>query len=339
MRNDLLGIPIYQAVTSDLINLATNENFYSQWTDLINKDIKSLIDITSLHSYGTSEHLNLISSYAKYLDVQPNQILCAPGSDSLISLLINSLTFKNVLTLEPDFFRYSEVSTVLQRENIKVNIDGDVYDNIIKIVEEQQIELLIISNPNNPLGIIHKREDLVKVLDNTNCYVVIDEAYAEYQQATISDLISRYDNLIVLRTLSKAWGLANLRVGFVITNAKLILFLKAIQGPFVLNDISSEIAAIALKHKYTVQTLIEETIKQREVFIKFLSKFNFNKVYESSANFVYIDTDDALHIKEELLGHGIAVSYFKPSGIRITIGNKLQMTTLIKALKSILEGN
>ena len=210
MREDLKDMKIYRAPTDDILNLGNNENYNGQWNDILAPELTEIIISTSLCKYGPDLQFELLDSYSKYIDVNYQKILCGPGADSLIPLLVNALVDKTMLSLTPDFFRYDNVARVARIKNIKVINDENCYQNIIEECQKNEVELVILSNPNNPLGTTHSRANLVEILDNTNCFVVIDEAYAEFGDCSIVDLLDNYPNLIILRTLSKAFCIAGL---------------------------------------------------------------------------------------------------------------------------------
>ncbi|MDL2211938.1 aminotransferase class I/II-fold pyridoxal phosphate-dependent enzyme [Erysipelotrichaceae bacterium OttesenSCG-928-M19] len=339
MRNDLKSVQRYIAPPQDIINLANNENYNSRYFNLLKKEFTDELKNTPLIQYGPATHEHLVEQYAKYIKKDYSQIMSAPGSDSLIAVLINALTTKSVLVIEQDFFRYQQVAKILNREIITIKNNENLYQEIVRQSMQNNVELIFLSNPNNPLGIRHDTNELLHILKNTNCYVVIDEAYYEYQKQTMIDFIEEYDRLIILRTMSKAWGLAGLRVGFAITNKKLIDYLLAIQGPFTLSSLNANLATCTLKKQEIMQEDVIKTINEKQKLINFLNNYHNIKIYDSYTNFVYIEVANALEIKEKLQqNERIAIASFPNNGLRITIGNTLQMKQLYSGLKKYLKG-
>lgn len=330
MRTDLQAMPIYTPPGNQLLNLANNENFSMPWPSLLDRQMTEITARTPLFQYGNSSHTQLIGRYAEYLHLAPEQVLPAPGSDSLIPLLINALTEQTVLTFDTDFFRYGQQARILKRAHIQSPITGGI-DGLIETANTNKAELILFSNPNNPLGLAHDRAALVRLLEETVGYVAVDEAYAEYAGETVSDLTAKYPKLLVLRTMSKAWGLARLRVGFLVANAPLIQFIKAVQGPFVISDLNANIAAAALEHRDTMQASVTKTIATRNRFTAFLQAYPV-QTHPSAANFVYIQIPDAKATAAGLLEDGMAVAVFGARGLRITIGTETQMETLQNSL-------
>ncbi|MCL2568873.1 MAG: histidinol-phosphate aminotransferase family protein [Oscillospiraceae bacterium] len=334
MRKDLQGTPVYRPPGSQYLNLANNENFYATWWyEVLGGQMDDIVKALPFHQYGTASYEPLIAGYAKYLNLAPEQVLPAPGSDSLIPLLINALSEHTVLTFDVDFFRYGQFAKILKRKHVTVPTAGGV-DGLIDAAAEQQADVIFFSNPNNPLGILQKRDALVKLLDSVDCYVVIDEAYAEYANESVADLVTKYPKLLVMRTLSKAWGLARLRVGFLLADADLIQYVSAVRGPFSLSDLNANIATAALAYEHLMRASVEETIQTRTCFIEFLQAYDLT-VLPSASNFVFVQAADARAIAAQVLADGIALAAFD-SGLRITIGTLAQMERLQNSLAKYL---
>jgi histidinol-phosphate aminotransferase len=208
---------------------------------------------------------------------------------------------------------------------------------MIETVKAHEAELILFSNPNNPLGITRDMSELITLLDSVDAYVVIDEAYAEYHGESMVDLVAKYPKLLVMRTMSKGWGLARLRVGFLVANAALIQYLGAIRGPFIMSDLNANIAAAVLDHADLMHSAVAKTMAVREQFLAFLQAYKV-KVHPSGANFVYVEVPDAKAIAAGVLEDGIALAVFGEHGLRITIGTEAQMADLAQSLAKHLPG-
>ena len=330
MRADLQGSPLYKPPGSQYLNLANNENFYTAWLPVMGDKMEEIVKGVPFHQYGASSHEALVRAYANYLGVSPEQVLPAPGSDSLIPLLISALSERAVVTFDVDFFRYGQFAKILQRTHVRVPI-AEGAAGLIKASRAHEAELIMFSNPNNPLGIARDRSELVTLLEHVDSYVVIDEAYAEYHGESMVELISKYPKLLVMRTLSKGWGLARLRVGFLVADDVLIQYLNAIRGPFIMSDLNTSIAAAVLDFEDLMRASVEKTIQTREKFLSFLQAHRL-KAQPSAANFVYVDVPDAKALAAGVLEDGIALAVFGAHGLRITIGTEAQMADLEQSL-------
>ncbi len=331
MREDLKNLPVYAAPTqTDLVVLANNENAYVDWRDLLSIDTHRI----DFNHYGKSTHDALRAKYAAYVGLQVANVLPGPGSEALIPLLINALSTESVLFFSRDFFRYYEIAQVLQRKVLTSDVALGI-TGLIATAQATQPEIIMLSNPNNPLSIEFTRADLIRLLDETTAYVVIDEAYAEYGQVSVVDLVDTYPKLIVLRTLSKAWGLANLRVGFLLANSELRAYLEAVQGAFVLSDVNADLATQALSYDALVVEKINALKATRADFIAFLARKGIS-VNQSASSFVYVNISGSDRVQQELLAVGIQVNTYADQGLRITIGTPAQMTQLQQALEQII---
>jgi len=333
MRENLEEQLAYTPPTTDYLNLATNENYYINHEALMNLTLNDLMTTSRFNHYGQSDHLELKKKYANYLKISPEQILPAPGSESLIAVLLNAFVTDTLLTFDTDFFRYAEMAYVLGKNHLSVAVEKGVV-GLIEAAKSVKINLIMLSNPNNPLGIVHAEESLIELLNQTDCYVVIDEAYSEYCGKTIVHLLHKYPKLIILKTMSKGWGLAGLRVGFMIGNVDVVSYVNAVQGPFVLSDLNAFVASRVLDNEEAMRTSVEQTKKIRADFMAFLQAYDV-EVYPSEANFVYIKIDQAQKIATELLKEKVAVTA-RPDGLRITIGTKDQMEILKLNLSQLL---
>lgn len=325
MREDLKDLKLYQAPPKELTNLANNENYLLNWQEIMQDELIQILMNANLNEYGDSQHSELMMEYAKYLDILPANIVASCGSDSIIPMLVNVLITKKVITVAPDFFRYAQATKVMERQSVQIEIKDGYIDEIIKTAnEDNDIEMILLSNPNNPLGIVHKQEDLIKILNETNCYVVIDEAYQEFAEETLMSQINNYPKLIILRTLSKAFALANLRVGFAIANEELAQFLRQCLGPFTLSDLNANIATHAIKNAKIVLNKVEEIKKMRTDFQKLLDD-NGIEHFDSKANFIYIVDDNIAKLNEMLLAKNYAAAVFLPDKMRISLATPKDM--------------
>jgi len=333
MRENLEKQLAYTPPGPEYLNLETNENFFINHSVLMNLTLDQLMEQTSLSQYGQSMHTVLRERYAAYIDVKPEQVLPAPGSESLIAVLLNAFVTDTLLTFDTDFFRYSEMAHVLGKSHRSVDIEKGV-SGLIEVTKHTKVDLIMLSNPNNPLGMAHSEEGLIKLLDQVDSYVVVDEAYGEYYGKSVTHLLEKYPKLMILKTMSKAWGLAGLRVGFFVGDAELVSYVNAVQGPFVLSDLNANVASWVLEGKEAMIRTVEQTKERRANFVQFLDKYDV-KVYPSEANFVYIKTPLAKEIFNELLKEKIAVMA-RPDGLRITIGTQEQMERLKLSLMRLL---
>ncbi|MGL5041874.1 MAG: pyridoxal phosphate-dependent aminotransferase [Culicoidibacterales bacterium] len=334
MKKIIEAISLYTPPSSDDINLSMNENHHINWNDMLEQP---LLDIHKEHhysEYGAVEHQQLVEKYAQYVGLEPDNILVFSGSESAISVLITAFVEQKLMLFDPDFFRFEEVANLLEKQVIKMPLypQFDIA-NVIETINAQSVELCLFSNPNNPLGTMISAQHIIDLLEQTNAYIVVDEAYIEFSAGSVVDLIPKYPKLLIMRTMSKGWGLSSIRVGFVLGQADVITYLLRALGPFNLSQFITKIAAQAMEHESQVSENIEKIKGLRQIWEEKLEhQFGFD-VIPSQTNFIYVMKADASEIYTFLVSERIHVAYFKnPESLRISIGNSREMDELELAL-------
>ena len=333
MKKEYEKLQQYIAPSAEIVNLSMNENHHLHWMDKISEDLNQSAETHVFTAYGDDRYTELANAYAAYADVQPENIVVTTGSEFLIGLLFSSLVEEKLLLTDPDFFRFAEIAN-LQRLNVyKTPLwDGVNVEAIIELINKENIELFIFSNPNNPLGTMIEIADVKRILDETNCYIVSDEAYMEFAGQSAVEFIETYPKLIVMRTMSKAWGLAGMRIGYAIANKDLAHYLKKSIGPFNVNPFSAKIVAQAMKYEDYMTEKLQEIIAIRDNWSeKLVKKYGFS-VYPSHTNFINAAHPDAFAIWQFLRDNKLAVSKFAPHNLRISIGTEAEMARLEELL-------
>ena len=227
MRKVIKDLNAYIPAPLENVNLAMNENHHIDWSDKLPQPVKDVADTYLFSAYGDNQYKALTEIYGAYTGLSADCVLPFSGSESAISVLMNSLAEQNILLFAPDFFRFFEIAEVLGRTVHTIDITQPIdQDAVIALIREEKIELCLFSSPNNPLGIEIPRSLIERMLTETDTYIVSDEAYIEFGGETVVDLITKFDKLLVMRTTSKAWGLAGMRIGFVLANPAMIAYLK-----------------------------------------------------------------------------------------------------------------
>ncbi|MGL4569897.1 MAG: pyridoxal phosphate-dependent aminotransferase [Clostridium sp.] len=335
---------VYESMNSKKkIRLNGNESFKNIDKYKIDEIIEE-ISKENFNRYPNSENINLRKAYSKYCNVNYKNIIAGNGSDEMISLVISSNINKGdkVLTLNPDFSMYDYYVSLNEGELIKLNSRNDGSYNIndfIDIGKREEVKLIIFSNPNNPTGFSLCNDDIKKILDNfKNTLVLVDEAYFEYNSSTIIDEVKNYNNLLVTRTLSKAFGGAAIRVGFLIGSDELINKLNRLKVPYNVNSISQIIGAKIIDDIDSMRITVDETLTERERMIKVLKGLEeeqegYIEFYRSNANYIF---GRSLY-KEIFLKHldknDIEIRNFKDDSFRITIGSVKENNLVLKVIK------
>ncbi|WP_462265614.1 histidinol-phosphate transaminase [Mucilaginibacter sp.] len=281
--------------------------------------------------------------------VPPRNIFLGNGSDEAIDLLFRSFcnpAVDNVILVPPTYGMY-EVSANINDVAIKrVPLTTEYQLNLEGIAEaiDKNTKLIFICSPNNPTGNSINRKDIETILANFNGIVVVDEAYINFsRQKSFIQELTEYSNLVVLQTLSKAWGLAGLRLGMAFASEEIIEVLNKVKPPYNINDATQHLALQALQQVNLVNSWITDTLKERDILVKNLTKFNFVlDIYPSDANFILVKTTSPKAIYDFLVTHGIIVRdrskiELCEGALRITIGRPEENEQLINALQQYNE--
>ena len=344
--------------------------------NILRKNIKDLIPYSSArdefkgeasvfldaneNAYGSPLHTN----YNRYPDplqyevkkrlseikgVPPRNIFLGNGSDEAIDILFRAFCNPgkdNVITVPPTYGMYEVSANINDVELRKINLMPDYQLNMEGIAEaiDENTKLIFICSPNNPTGNSINREDIETILANFNGLVVIDEAYINYsRQKTFIQELTEYSNLVVLQTLSKAWGLAGLRVGMAFASEEIIEVFNKVKPPYNMNEASQELALAALQNVDQVNNWIKETVAEREKLRVNLGQMpSVLTIYPSDANFILVKTDNPKEIYQFFVDRGIIVRdrskvELCEGSLRITVGTPQENELLMEAFKSFEE--
>ena len=320
------------------IRLDANESFIK--TDY-EKIIQGLKDV-DLNRYPDPYAKKLIQTYCDFYGVNPDLVTAGNGSDELISIIAACFLQKNdkILCFSPDFSMYAfysalyELNVIIAPKKSDLTIDVDEAANKIN---SENIKAVFFSNPCNPTSLGLKKTDVVKLVQSVNALVILDEAYMDFWDESESLLkeTEQYDNLIVLRTCSKALGMAALRLGFAVSDRKITEKLRAAKSPYNVNTLTQSVAEYLLRDQKNISERIELCKNARtELYnsVKALNSPIFEVLYPSVTNFVFIKTSQAKEIFNFLLKKSIAVRYMGDY-LRITAGSHEENKAVIEALK------
>jgi len=278
--------------------------------------------------------------------VPPRNIFLGNGSDEAIDVLVRAFCnpgVDNVILVPPTYGMYEvsanindiKIKRVPLTEEFQLNLEGiaEAIDNHTKII--------FVCSPNNPTGNSMNRDDVETLLANFNGIVVVDEAYINFsRQKTFIQELTEYANLVILQTLSKAWGLAGLRVGMAFASEEIVEIMNKVKPPYNINDASQQLALNALQNINQVNNWIKETLIQREKLVLELKDYEFViDIYPSDANFILVKTTDPRGIYNYLVQQGIIVRdrskvTLCEGCLRITVGTPGENNILLEALKN-----
>jgi histidinol-phosphate aminotransferase len=322
------------------VKLDANENPYNVLEELTELITSRLVS-ENLNRYPDNDALMLREAIATYIGVKDENIICGNGSDEIIKMIVDAFVDKDdvVVTHTPTFSMYKVAAEISGGRVIEIEDNEDFeinIENIINAANENNAKVIFLCNPNNPTGILIGQSDIIRVLESTNAIVAIDEAYYEFCGETVVDKIDKYDRLIVLRTLSKAFGLAGMRVGYGVANSDFINVLNKVRPPYNLNTVSQ----VVLQNMGIVDKYIEEIKREREFFMNELSSIKDIKVIPSKSNFLLIKTDKYLDLIERFKENKIKVRDFGSDGIlknciRLTVGTREENKKALKVIKEV----
>jgi len=277
--------------------------------------------------------------------VPPRNIFLGNGSDEAIDILFRSFCnpgVDNVILVPPTYGMYEVSANINDVETKKVLLTQEYQLNMEGIAEaiDKNTKLIFICSPNNPTGNSINRDDIETLLANFNGLVVVDEAYINFsRQKTFIQELTEYANLVVLQTLSKAWGLAGLRVGMAFASEEIIEVMNKVKPPYNINEASQELTLLALQNVDQVNGWIKETLAQRDKLVLTLKDFDFVlDIYPSDANFILVKTTDPKGIYNFLVNKGIIVRDRSKidlceGSLRITVGTPAENDILLNTLQ------
>ena len=274
-------------------------------------------------------------------------IFLGNGSDECIDLLQRAFcepAVDNIIICPPTYGMYEVCADInnVQVKKTKLTPEFQLDLEAIENAIDGNTKMIFLCSPNNPTANSFYREDIETILNNYFGLVVIDEAYINFsKQKSFITQLKEYPNLVVLQTLSKAWGLAALRLGITLASEEIIAIMNKIKPPYNINQASQELALEALSEVEQVNEMIKEIVKEREVLTEALVNLSFvKKVYPSDANFLLVKMSDPVSVYKKLLEQGIVVRdrskvELCQGCLRITVGTVEENQTLLYVLATM----
>ena len=309
--------------------------------EIITKKIELALKSIDYNRYPDALAKDLCENFSKLIGVKAENVVAGNGSDELISLLFVGFLLKGetYASFQHDFSMYNFYGSLSECTGITIEKNSDLQiniDNCIKICQNNNVKLLIFSNPCNPTSLGITANEVCKIIESLpDTLVVADEAYMDFWGESVIQKINEYDNLLVLKTCSKAFGMAGIRTGFAVGNKKLIDAIKAIKSPYNMNSYSQTIASIVLNHKDELNTAINEILLSKENLLNELKslslKYKDFNVLKSKTNFIVVLTSKSKDIFDYLSKKGISIRCFKDY-LRITAGTLEENQILINEI-------
>ena len=329
------------------VRLDANESPFVPSKAVLDELAAAVYDIP-FNRYPDPYASELISAFSGVFGVNSENVVAGNGSDELISLIVSGFLASgdSVTVAMPDFSMYSFYSYLAGAKEVcfeKTDLFEIDFTKLLASVKESGSKMVLFSNPCNPTGWCAKREDVVSFIENTDTIVVVDEAYMEFAPCSqsVMDLVNKYDNLIVLKTMSKAFGSAALRLGFMIADKELCLAVNKIKSPYNVNTVSQVFGRIILSHYDEIKAKTDE-IKANLGYLKAeLEKISspfIERIYDTSANFVFMGLESvevASDIKNRLMDKGVAIRCMG-ARLRVTAGTREECDIFLAKFKEVL---
>lgn len=328
------------------IKLDANESSHNIYGRLI----REKVNFTSLNRYPILGNDELKSLYADFIGLSKDNVIAGNGSDEMLNLIIGYKVGKDkkVMTLNPDFSMYDFFTYFNDGDIVKYNLDDECnlnVDDFISKANKESPDLIIFSNPNNPTGNFLKKKEIIKILEGCKeIDIIVDEAYVEFAEESVVDLVEEYKNLLVLRTMSKAWGLAGARLGFLISSKDKIKEISKYDVPYNISSISQKIGIIALKNTHIMKENVKLIKKERNLLykgLKNLEKESNKRIlfYKSSANFIYGKSKIKDFLISYLEKNKIYIRDYEGTDyFRITVGSRKENMILLSKLNIFFTG-
>lgn len=335
--------------------------------NLVRKNIKKIIPYSSARDeYSGNKGIfldaneNPFGRYNRYPDpyqkklkkkissiknISQDNIFLGNGSDEIIDLLIRVFcnpSKDKILTFYPTYGVYQISANINEIKVIEIPLNEKFQINLNLIEShytDMHLKIIFICSPNNPTGNLLNSDSIEKILNTFHGIVVIDEAYIDFStKESFLNYLDKFINLVVIQTFSKAFGLANIRVGMCFSNKKIISYLNKIKPPYNISGINQTIILNRLKNYKKIQNEIQIIINERTRLVKELKKNKkIKKIYPSDANFILIEIDNATNVYNFLIKNKIVIrnrSKIIKECLRITIGNVLENNMLIQYLNN-----
>lgn len=310
--------------------------------------INSAVSSLAFNRYPDPLANTLRDEIAAWHGVKRENVLVGNGGDELLLdiALVWGGKGRKMIDCPPTFSVYSTNATLLGTEvvNIPRSMENFSLDeeSIISRVQSGDIDYLHICSPNNPTGNLVSISFVEELLNVSDTLLVLDEAYGEFCNQTAESLLSMHKNLVVLHTLSKAYCLAGVRLGYILAHEDVIKELLRVRQPYSVDAVSQVIALQVVEQREAFSPDIEQIIAERNRLESELSTIEEIKVYPSQANYILIGIDNAAEIWQRLYGKGVLVRDFSKGHyiqdcLRITVGTAEENTRLLSALKEVIE--
>ncbi len=349
IREEIQAINAYHvADPGDMIKLDAMENPYSipealqhQWLDRVKA--------AQINRYPDPSAAKLTAILRDYMGVpEGNSIILGNGSDEIIQIMAMAVAAPDrmIMAPEPGFVMYKMIATFAGMNYLGVPLQDDFsldMPAMLRAIKEHQPAIIFLAYPNNPTGNLFAEEDIVEIVKAAEGLVVIDEAYHPFACTSFMSRLGEFDNLLVMRTVSKM-GLAGLRLGLLAGSPKWLNEFDKVRLPYNINILTQVTAEFALQHAEVFEQQAALIREQREWLLLQLAEIEQFEVFPSRANFILlrVKQGDAQAIFESLMQQGVLIKNLHPAGgalsqcLRLTVGTPQENQAMLEALKKAI---
>lgn len=301
-----------------------------------------------LHRYPMPYQEILREKIADFRNVDSSHVFVGVGSDEAIDLLYRIFCEPGkdrVLTTPPTYGMYKVSAAIndIAVDSVLLTSDFQLQVNETLAAVTNQTKMIFLCSPNNPSGNSLNSDDMISIIEGFNGIVVVDEAYIDFSKnESFASLVDQYPNLVILQTMSKAFGLAGIRLGISIANPEIIDYMMKVKAPYNINKLTSEAAIRGYSNIESMKTNVGEILSERERLISELEKVGgVEKIFPTDANFMIFKVPEALDIYKKLAEKGVIVRYrgnepHCDNCLRLTIGTPDENDQFITALKQVI---
>jgi len=327
------------------VKLNQNESPYDVPEDLKEEISKRIMD-ADWNRYPSRTAIPLVEALSGYTNFPAKGIVAANASNEVIQGVFQTIcdAGDKLIAISPGFAIYPYLSKIMDLNLIEVPLLEDFSFDVPEIIKEgRDAKMVILALPNNPTGTTIPIEEIAEIAQNINGIFVVDEAYFEFSKKTAISLLDKYDNIIIIRTLSKAFGLAGLRLGYLLTNENIAGAVQKAKLPFSVGILGQIAGEIVLNKKEYIYDVVKKILDEKEKVFSELKQIPTIKPVPSSTNFILFKTQNVpgKELFDEMYRRGVLLRFFNTprlkNTLRVTIGKPDQNEIFLKTLKEVLQ--
>lgn len=328
------------------IKLDANESPHNL-PPLVRERVMNQLEYLAFNRYPDMGMRDLRAQIAENFNTYIQNVQIGNGSSELILALCQAFggPGRSIVFPVPSFSMYAVYAQASDSVPVPVKLDEDYSvprEKILQAAQDSNAKLIILCNPNNPTGTVMPKEDIEYIVSKAACPVLVDEAYFEFYGQSAVSLMDRYDNIIVTRTFSKAYGLAAARVGYMLANATIIAMLDRVLMPYHVNSLSLVTAEVLYQMRDELMPGLEQIIAERQRLAGSLESIAGIKVYPSETNFILVKTAKSKELSAYLSSKNIGIRDLSTAPgllncIRFTVGTPLENDDLLKAIVAFMK--